>query len=172
VGGVVTKEQQLEAKKAAKIAKKQKVSHPNSEAFGVASGSAPMPSSSSSKHRNDHVTQGDSHETTSDGCEHVDTGTNATTTPAPNNANTNTNPEISGQTNNKSKKKKSKDTENLGDLSKHSGPSGGFLSRCCCCSAPWDRYIGKKKCYTCGVPVLMCDKCCTAKPDKTPGRYA
>jgi len=26
---------------------------------------------------------------------------------------------------------------------------------CCCCGAPWDRYVGKRKCYTCGVPVLM-----------------
>ena len=26
--------------------------------------------------------------------------------------------------------------------------------------------MGKKKCYTCGVPVLMCDKCMTARPDK------
>ena len=33
----------------------------------------------------------------------------------------------------------------------------------------WDRYVGKKKCYTCGVPVLMCDKCMSLKPDKTPG---
>ena len=31
-----------------------------------------------------------------------------------------------------------------------------------------DRYIGKKKCYTCGVPVLMCDSCMSAKPDKDP----
>mmetsp|Transcript_32859 Transcript_32859/g.72109 ORF Transcript_32859/g.72109 Transcript_32859/m.72109 type:complete len:629 (-) Transcript_32859:14-1900(-) len=32
---------------------------------------------------------------------------------------------------------------------------------CCCCSKPWDRYIGKRKCDTCGVPVLMCDACMT-----------
>jgi predicted sulfurtransferase len=30
---------------------------------------------------------------------------------------------------------------------------------CCVCNEPWDRYIGKKKCDTCGVPVLMCDAC-------------
>lgn len=40
---------------------------------------------------------------------------------------------------------------------------------CCCCGSPWDRYIGKKKCFTCGVPVLMCDKCMSKKPDKTKG---
>jgi predicted sulfurtransferase len=34
---------------------------------------------------------------------------------------------------------------------------------CCLCSVPWDRYVGKKKCYTCGVPVLMCDGCMTRK---------
>jgi len=31
--------------------------------------------------------------------------------------------------------------------------------KCCQCQAPWDRYVGKKKCSTCGVPVLMCDTC-------------
>ena len=44
---------------------------------------------------------------------------------------------------------------------------GGAI--CCCCGSPWDRYIGKKKCFTCGVPVLMCDRCMSKKPDKTPG---
>jgi predicted sulfurtransferase len=37
-------------------------------------------------------------------------------------------------------------------------------ARCCLCSKPWDRYIGKKKCSTCGVPVLMCDSCMSQKP--------
>ena len=35
----------------------------------------------------------------------------------------------------------------------------GVDTKCCLCDAPWDRYIGKKKCETCGVPILMCDKC-------------
>ena len=39
-------------------------------------------------------------------------------------------------------------------------------ANCCICSRPWDRYVGKKKCYTCGVPVLMCDKCMSKKIDK------
>ncbi len=43
-----------------------------------------------------------------------------------------------------------------------------LVSKCCVCSQPWDRYIGKKKCYTCGVPVLMCDRCQSTKPDKNP----
>jgi predicted sulfurtransferase len=30
---------------------------------------------------------------------------------------------------------------------------------CSVCRAPWDRYVGKKKCRTCGVPVLVCDVC-------------
>lgn len=42
-------------------------------------------------------------------------------------------------------------------------------AECCCCGKHWDRYIGKKKCFTCGVPVLMCDKCMSKKTDKTPG---
>lgn len=35
----------------------------------------------------------------------------------------------------------------------------GLETTCCVCDKPWDRYIGKKKCDTCGVPVLMCDAC-------------
>jgi len=42
--------------------------------------------------------------------------------------------------------------------------------KCCVCGDFWDRYIGKKKCSTCGVPVLMCDKCMSLKLDKTPGK--
>ncbi len=34
-------------------------------------------------------------------------------------------------------------------------------SYCCLCEKPWDRYLGKKKCDTCGVPVLMCETCLT-----------
>lgn len=45
----------------------------------------------------------------------------------------------------------------------------GLLAKCCVCGDPWDRYVGKKKCLTCGVPVLMCEKCMSNKPDKTPG---
>ncbi len=41
-------------------------------------------------------------------------------------------------------------------------------SKCCVCNKNWDRYVGKKKCYTCGVPVLMCDHCMSQKPDKKP----
>ena len=32
-------------------------------------------------------------------------------------------------------------------------------AECANCHKPWDRYIGKRKCYTCGVPVLVCDTC-------------
>ena len=32
-------------------------------------------------------------------------------------------------------------------------------AECANCHNPWDRYIGKRKCYTCGVPVLVCDTC-------------
>mmetsp|Transcript_7086 Transcript_7086/g.12551 ORF Transcript_7086/g.12551 Transcript_7086/m.12551 type:complete len:743 (-) Transcript_7086:469-2697(-) len=32
-------------------------------------------------------------------------------------------------------------------------------TECAKCQKPWDRYIGKRKCYTCGVPVLVCDTC-------------
>ena len=36
-------------------------------------------------------------------------------------------------------------------------------AKCCLCTKPWDRYIGKKKCHMCGVPVLMCDSCMTTR---------
>jgi predicted sulfurtransferase len=32
-------------------------------------------------------------------------------------------------------------------------------AKCCICDKDWHRYIGKKKCRMCGVPVLMCDGC-------------
>lgn len=32
-------------------------------------------------------------------------------------------------------------------------------AKCCICDKVWHRYIGKKKCLMCGVPVLMCDGC-------------
>ncbi|VEU37578.1 unnamed protein product [Pseudo-nitzschia multistriata] len=44
-----------------------------------------------------------------------------------------------------------------------------LTAKCCVCGDSWDRYVGKKKCLTCGVPVLMCEKCMSLKPDKTPG---
>lgn len=47
--------------------------------------------------------------------------------------------------------------------------SAALLAKCCVCGDAWDRYVGKKKCLTCGVPVLMCEKCMSLKPDKTPG---
>lgn len=62
----------------------------------------------------------------------------------------------------KEKKKREKQAENDGDKSL-------LLARCCVCGEPWDRYVGKKKCLTCGVPVLMCEKCMSLKADKTPG---
>jgi predicted sulfurtransferase len=34
---------------------------------------------------------------------------------------------------------------------------------CCVCGKPWDRYVGKKKCTMCGVPVLMCTSCMSKK---------
>ncbi len=44
--------------------------------------------------------------------------------------------------------------------------STSLPANCCICSRAWDRYVGKKKCYTCGVPVLMCDRCMSKKADK------
>lgn len=52
---------------------------------------------------------------------------------------------------------------------KSADDNGDLPAKCCVCDESWDRYVGKKKCFTCGVPVLMCDKCMSLKPDKTPG---
>ena len=51
---------------------------------------------------------------------------------------------------------------------KKKSPDSDIMGNCCVCSKQWDRYIGKKKCFTCGVPVLMCDSCMSLKPDKSP----
>ena len=40
--------------------------------------------------------------------------------------------------------------------------SDGNKAVCANCAKPWDRYIGKRKCYTCGVPILVCDTCMSA----------
>ncbi|KAJ1448680.1 hypothetical protein M885DRAFT_490112 [Pelagophyceae sp. CCMP2097] len=45
------------------------------------------------------------------------------------------------------------------------------LARCCACGKPWDTYLGKRKCaanvaktgQACGVPVLVCEDCLTAR---------
>jgi predicted sulfurtransferase len=54
----------------------------------------------------------------------------------------------------KKKKKKKKDATDA---------DADTVCVCCVCAKPWDRYIGKRKCMTCGVPVLMCDTCMSVK---------
>jgi rhodanese-related sulfurtransferase len=71
------------------------------------------------------------------------------------------NPEGDGGVIRKQKKKKKGDNDE--------DQTRSLPSKCVVCTVPWDRYVGKKKCFTCGVPVLMCDKCMSLKPDKTPG---
>lgn len=34
---------------------------------------------------------------------------------------------------------------------------------CAKCNKSWDRYVGKRKCFTCGVPILICDTCMSSK---------
>ena len=43
----------------------------------------------------------------------------------------------------------------------------GVETKCCLCEKPWDRYVGKRKCDTCGVPVLMCDTCMSLTKDSS-----
>ena len=37
--------------------------------------------------------------------------------------------------------------------------SSTLVPECVVCHVSWDRYLGKKKCCTCGVPILVCDTC-------------
>lgn len=55
--------------------------------------------------------------------------------------------------------KKSRDRRQKPNLPTTSHPTTDILTHCCICDKPWDRYIGKKKCSMCGVPVLVCDIC-------------
>ena len=66
-----------------------------------------------------------------------------------------------GQDGAKKKKKKMKKngTNNHNQMGVDSDAE--IMGACCVCEAVWDRYIGKKKCDTCAVPVLMCQSCCT-----------
>ena len=34
-----------------------------------------------------------------------------------------------------------------------------ILSTCQACKKPWDKYRGKRRCPTCGVPLLICKNC-------------
>ena len=37
---------------------------------------------------------------------------------------------------------------------KKSSKGLGWGTECAKCKEPWDRYVGKRKCFTCGVPIL------------------
>ena len=50
-----------------------------------------------------------------------------------------------------------------GVVRKKASTSEKVKTHCCLCNKLWDRYIGKKKCQMCGVPVLMCDACLSNK---------
>mmetsp|Transcript_23377 Transcript_23377/g.46923 ORF Transcript_23377/g.46923 Transcript_23377/m.46923 type:complete len:783 (-) Transcript_23377:32-2380(-) len=57
-----------------------------------------------------------------------------------------------------------KEDEENAKKSKKDGKCGNnkllsWGTECAKCKKPWDRYVGKRKCYTCGVPVLVCDTC-------------
>ena len=50
-----------------------------------------------------------------------------------------------------------------GVVRKQQASNENVETHCCLCNEPWDRYIGKKKCQMCGVPVLVCDVCLSNK---------
>ena len=73
------------------------------------------------------------------------------------------------------KKKKQKRMKMSKEEGKEEGKGVSFvdvLGKCCVCGKSWDRYLGKKKCKTCEVPVLVCESCCTARADKAEEKEA
>jgi len=42
-----------------------------------------------------------------------------------------------------------------------------FMGNCEACNKPWDKYRGKRRCPTCGVPSLICYECFKADQDNT-----
>jgi len=50
-----------------------------------------------------------------------------------------------------------------GVVRKRDATTQNVETQCCLCNKPWDRYIGKKKCQMCGVPVLVCNTCLSNK---------
>ena len=38
-------------------------------------------------------------------------------------------------------------------------------AKCVCCNSLWDKYQGHRKCLDCGVPVIVCEECMSAKAD-------
>ena len=63
----------------------------------------------------------------------------------------------------KEKPKKTSSAEVKEAVSESAEVKAEVMGRCCVCEAPWDRYVGKKKCTMCGVPVLLCVACSSAK---------
>ena len=59
---------------------------------------------------------------------------------------------------NKNKKNKNNNSNDKKDVE--------VLSNCVACNSPFDRYLGKKKCYYCQVPVILCENCLSKKVDK------
>lgn len=40
------------------------------------------------------------------------------------------------------------------------------IGKCAGCSIPWSKYRGKRRCPTCGVPLLLCTNCLKTDADK------
>jgi predicted sulfurtransferase len=55
--------------------------------------------------------------------------------------------------------------EEQGNASKTVPPTP--LGKCEACSKPWDKYRGKRRCPTCGVPSLICKECYQADQEGT-----
>ena len=70
---------------------------------------------------------------------------------------------LGGKKKQSKKKKKLQDEESDRGDSNHPASSPAIQTKCALCADPWDRYVGKKKCSTCGVPVVMCSTCMSNK---------
>ncbi len=73
---------------------------------------------------------------------------------------------IGGEGSDSARKKKKQKQEKEGEKEEDAGMAVEVLGNCCVCDKKWDRYLGKRKCKTCEVPVLVCEPCCTKRADK------
>jgi len=46
----------------------------------------------------------------------------------------------------------------------HGAEKSAVISKCVHCDSPWEKYNAQKKCFKCGMEVLLCKTCNRQKP--------
>lgn len=65
------------------------------------------------------------------------------------------------------KKKEKGETDTAVEIPAEAQQQMQAMGRCEACQKPWDKYRGKRRCPTCGVPSLICKDCYDADANKT-----